>query len=114
MREIPVLLYHNVGHYPEDMMEDGLLPETFEAQMTYFAENGYMIVPLEQAVAHVNGNRKLPPKSIALTIDGGYKDAYTNVFPVLKKHTFTATFFIVPESIGTERFIKGNAIPCMT
>ncbi|MBM4272770.1 MAG: hypothetical protein FJ139_11540 [Deltaproteobacteria bacterium] len=114
MREVPVLLYHNVGHYPDEMMEDGLLPETFVEQMQYFAENGYTIVSLEQAVDHLNGYSKLPPKSTAITIDGGYGDAYTNVFPILKKHNWTTTFFVVPEAIGRERLIKGKSIACMT
>ena len=114
MREIPVLLYHNVGHYPAEMMEDGLLPETFEKQMAFLAENGYTIVSLEQAVSHLNGYAKLPPKSIAITVDGGYEDAILHVFPVLKRHNFPATFFIPPGSIGEERSIKGHPIKCLS
>ena len=114
MREIPVLLYHNVGNYPAEMMEDGLLPETFETQMVFLAENGYTIVPLELAVAHLNGHVELPPKSIAITIDGGYEDAFTHVLPVLRKHNFPATFFIPPGFIGKERSIKGHPIKCLT
>ncbi len=113
MREIPVLLYHNVGHYPEEMMEDGLLPETFEKQMAFLTENGYRIVPLDRAVAHLSGQLKLPPKSMAITIDGGYEDAFTHVLPVLKKHHFTATFFIPPSFIGKERSIKGHPLKCL-
>ncbi|MEI8174159.1 MAG: polysaccharide deacetylase family protein [Deltaproteobacteria bacterium] len=114
MREITVLLYHNVGHYSEEMMEDGLLPETFEKQMAFLSENGYVIVPLEQAVAHLSGHVKLPPKSLAITIDGGYEDAFTHVLPVLRKYNFPATFFIPPGFIGKERSIKGHPIKCLT
>ncbi len=113
MKEIPVLLYHNIGNYPEEMMEDGLLPETFEKQMAFLAENDYRIVPLEQAVAHLNGLAELPPKSIAITIDGGYEDAFTHVLPVLGKYNFPATFFIPPGFIGEERSIKGHPIKCL-
>jgi peptidoglycan/xylan/chitin deacetylase (PgdA/CDA1 family) len=96
MKEIPVLLYHNIGHYTDEMMEDGLPPEAFEKQMAFLAENGYRIVPLDRAIAHLNGKQKLPSKSMAITIDGGYEDASTHVLPVLKKHNFPATFFIPP------------------
>ncbi|MDI6687932.1 MAG: polysaccharide deacetylase family protein [Desulfobacterales bacterium] len=114
IKEVPVLLYHNVGNYPEDAMEDGLLPETFRQQMRFFSGNGYNIVTLDQALDHLAGRIELPPKSIALTIDGGFRDAYTDVFPVLKSHNFHATFFIIPECIGRERKIKGVSVPCLS
>ncbi|MDO9565608.1 MAG: polysaccharide deacetylase family protein [Candidatus Desulfaltia sp.] len=114
IKEAPVLLYHNIGHYHADAMEDGLLPETFRQQMHFFSENGYNIVTLNQALDHLAGRDHLPLKSLALTIDGGYRDAYTDVFPVLKNHNFHATFFIIPECIGRERKIKGEPIKCLT
>jgi len=113
VKEIPVLLYQNIGHYPADAMEDGLPPEPFKRQMGFLSENGYNIVTLDQALDHLNGRIKLPPKSIAITIDGGYRDAYTNVLPVLKSYNFHATFFIIPEYIGGERTIGGISIPCL-
>ncbi|MBU4462491.1 MAG: polysaccharide deacetylase family protein [Proteobacteria bacterium] len=82
--------------------------------MRFFLENGYNIVALDQALDHLAGRDKLPPKSLALTIDGGYQDAYTNVLPVLKSHNFHATFFIIPECIGGERTFKGEPIKCLT
>lgn len=113
IKEAPVLLYHNVGDYPESMMEDGVLPETFRQQMEFFSENSYNIVTLNHALDHLAGRDKLPLKSLALTIDGGYRDAYTDVFPVLKNHNFHATFFIIPECIGREWKIKGKSISCL-
>ncbi len=114
IKEIPVLLYHNIGNYPADAMEDGLLPETFRQQMSFLLENGYNIVTLNQSLDHLAGRTKLPQKSLSLTIDGGYRDAYTDVFPVLKNHNFHATFFIIPEHIGKERKINGVSVPCLS
>ncbi len=114
MREIPILLYHNIGHYPENMMEDGMLPETFAKQMKFLADNGYQIVTLRQALDHMNRKTKLSSKAMAITVDGGYQDAFTKVLPVLKKYGFPATFFIPPESIGRQRTIKGDPVACLT
>lgn len=114
MREIPILLYQNIGNYPENMMEDGLSPQAFERQMSFLAENGYSVVTLVQALNHMNRRLRLSPKSIALTIDGGYQDAFTNALPVLEKYGFQATFFIPPESIGKERTIHGEPIKCLS
>ena len=113
MREIPILLYQNIGNYPENMMEDGLSPQAFERQMNFLAENGYRVVTLGQALNHMNRRLRLSPKSIALTIDGGYQDAFTNCLPALEKYGFHATFFIPPESIGKTRAINGGPIQCL-
>lgn len=65
-------------------MEDGLLPETFERQMNFFAENGYSVVTLGQVLDHMNRHVRLSPKSIAVTIDGGYQDAFPIAFLFLR------------------------------
>jgi hypothetical protein len=114
MKEIPVLLYHNMGHYPVAAMEDGLHPESFEQQMGFLAENGYNVVPLKAALDYLSGRTRLAPRSIAVTIDGGYRDAYTDALPVLKRHKFPATFFIIPECVGGERMIGDVPIPCLS
>ena len=103
MREIPVLLYQNVGDYPSEMMEDGIASQAFARQMQYLSACGYRIVTLDEAVDHLAGIRRLPDRSLAITIDGGYRDAILNVAPVLRQYQFLAVFFIAPEFIGGER-----------
>lgn len=114
MREIPILQYQNVGDYPEIMMEDGIRAKTFERQMNFFSEDGFDIVSLERALDHLNKKINLPSDSLALTVNGGYQDAYTNILPILEKCNLQATFFIPPESIGRQREIKGEPIKCLT
>ena len=113
MKEIPILLYHNIGEYPHEMMEDGMLPETFETQMKFLAENDYNVVTLDEALDHMNGRLTLPPNSISITIDGGYQDAFVNALPILNRHQMQATFFIPPEYVGKETSIKDRAIRCL-
>ena len=55
MREIPVLLYHNVGDYSVEMMEDGISPQAFARQMQYLSSNWYQIVNLDGSVDHLAG-----------------------------------------------------------
>ena len=61
MKEIPVLLYHNIGDYPEKMMEDGISIDSFKRQMKYLSDNGFKVVSLEQALEHLNKKIKLSP-----------------------------------------------------
>jgi len=113
VKEIPILLYHNIGDYPEKMMEDGITLDSFKRQMKYLSENGFMVVSLRQALDHLSKKIKLPPNAIAITIDGGYRDALSTV-PILKSFGFKATYFVVPEFIGLESKIKGEPIECLT
>lgn len=46
------------------------------------------------------GLTALPPRAVALTFDDGYRDNYTNVFPVLRRYGFTATFFVITGKVG--------------
>jgi len=113
-REIPVLLYHHIGNYPAAAMEDGLLPETFTHQMQYLSsQDRHTIVPLSSAVDHLTGRVTLPPGSMSLTIDDGFRNAVTDVLPVLQRHAFHATFFVIPEYIGGHQTVGGISIPCM-
>lgn len=114
MREIPVLQYQNVGNYPKVMMEDGITPGTFERQMKFFSDNHFDIVTLDKAVDYLNKKIKLNDNSVAITINGGYRDACSSVLPVLIKNNLKATFFIMPEFIGKQTLINGEPIQCLS
>lgn len=114
MKEIPILLYHNIGNYPEELMEDGLEPHAFMKQMQYLSQNGLQVVTLEKAVNHISRRETLGDEALSITFDGGYKDAVENVLPIIREMGFHAAFFIIPEFIGKNRKIKDSSIPCMS
>ena len=45
----------------------------------------------------------LPAKPIIITFDDGYRDAFTDAFPLLHKYDFVATFFIITRLADEER-----------
>lgn len=96
---IPILMYHYVSELPRNADETrrGLTvtPEIFTAHMQYLHDQGYTTISLYDLYDALTKGKLLPPKSIVLTFDDGYEDAYTNVFPVLKQFGFTGTFFII-------------------
>lgn len=80
----------NIYNMPQDV---------FDGEMKYLKDNGYHVVPLSDVVRFAKGEIGLPPDSVAVTIDDGYKSAINYAAPVLKKYGFPWTFFIYPAFI---------------
>jgi peptidoglycan/xylan/chitin deacetylase (PgdA/CDA1 family) len=102
-----------VGQYPDEAMEDGLHPESLKEHLAYLVTNGYLVVSLDEALACMEGRSEVAENSLALTIDGGYEDGYTNVLPALEEFGLRAAFFIAPGCVGANRMIRGHAVPFM-
>ena len=73
--------------------------DVFESEMKYLKDNGYHVVPLADVVKFIKGQIGLPPNSVAITIDDGYKSAIVWAAPVLKKYGYPWTYFVYPDFI---------------
>jgi len=113
MHKIRVIMYNNVGDYPDAAMEDGMPPQAFARDMTWLNTNGYRPVSLSDAFAMAEGPTPIEDKAITLTFDGGYRDANEYVAPILSRLGFPATFFVPHQVLGSSLTIGGVAIPCM-
>ncbi|HYU23571.1 MAG TPA: polysaccharide deacetylase family protein [Thermoanaerobaculia bacterium] len=94
-----VLCYHIVESPSDPRME--ISREQFRQQMRYLAVTGYNVIPLKHAYEYATGQRtSLPPRSIVITIDDGWRSTYTEVFPEMKRRHFPFTLFIYPKIVG--------------
>ncbi|WP_157826754.1 polysaccharide deacetylase family protein [Colwellia sp. 12G3] len=87
--KLSVLTYHRVGESYNQLCMDEYL---FEQQLIWIKKY-FNPIGLTEALA-LQKKGKLPRRSIVITIDDGYVDSFTTIFPLLKKHNLTATFFI--------------------
>lgn len=94
---IPVLMYHEIG----DVANNNYVRlHEFEAQMGWLAANGYNAVTLAQVYRHLNDFEPLPPKPIVISFDDGYLTFYSLAVPILQRHSFVATNFIITGMVG--------------
>jgi len=109
-----VLCYHIVESPTDPRMEVGR--EQFRQQMRYLAMTGYNVIPLKQAWEYATGVRtSLPPRSIVITFDDGWRSTYTEVFPEMKRRHFPFTLFIYPNVVGqTSRALTWKQIKEMS
>lgn len=98
---LPIIMYHSIN---PDRQNNSLLvvtPENFRRQMRFLKEHHYNVVSLEEAADFISNKKRPPPRTIAITLDDGYKDNYTYAFPILKEYNLPATIFIVVNEVGT-------------
>jgi peptidoglycan/xylan/chitin deacetylase (PgdA/CDA1 family) len=67
----------------------------FEEQMAFLVENGYRVEDSREVVRQLREGEPLNPKTVILTFDDGFEDAYTLALPVLRKYRFPATLFLI-------------------
>jgi len=96
----PIIMYHYVhyGANPDDKLV--VTPEAFQRQMRFLKEHRYNVISLETLAVLIKEKRKIPARTIAITIDDGHKDNYSYIFPVLKKYNLPATMFVIVNEIG--------------
>ena len=94
---IPVLCYHRFGSRASKLT---VTPAAFTAQMDYLRANGYHVLALKELGAFIAGREPLPKKSVAITIDDGYRATYDIAYPILRKFGFPATVFLYTDFVG--------------
>lgn len=89
-----ILMYHMIRDSIPGKKFNSLRvsPENFEIQIKYLHDNGWHSYTMEEAILQ---KKNLPPKSVVITFDDGYRDNLTNALPILKKYGFKATIYLV-------------------
>lgn len=99
---IPILMYHNVAEVPTGLHPDGrclyVTPAAFAAQMALLHRLGWQGVSMSGAMPCLRGERR--GRVVAITFDDGYRDNLENAMPILQRHGFGATCYIVNRCIG--------------
>ncbi len=92
-----ILLYHRFGdaRYPTTSVS----MEEFERQMRYLKENGYRVVRLSTLVDTLKRGEEVPPKTVAITIDDGYRSTM-KAYEVLRRYGYPFTVFLYMEAVG--------------
>lgn len=111
---IPVLMYHYIRINPVASDKTGyylsVTPADFDTQMKYLVDHGYHAISLDELGAALLQGEKLPEKPIVITFDDGYRDAYTDAYPILKKYKLHGVVFIITSFVGSTRYLTWNMI----
>ncbi len=99
---VPVILYHKIdAPSRDDLLRGGFTPPArFARQMAYLNKRGFVFYTASELIEYFLERGTFPPNGIAVTLDDGWKDNYTNAFPILRRFRIKATIFLVPSCIG--------------
>jgi peptidoglycan/xylan/chitin deacetylase (PgdA/CDA1 family) len=90
---VSVLGYHDFSESaPETAMR--IRTSKFRKQMEVIRQLGITVISMDDFVAWKKGEKEIPPKSILLTFDDGWKSVYTDAFPILKEFGYPYTLYL--------------------
>ncbi len=96
---VPVLMYHYVRDAvpPTEELSYHLSVKVAELdrQFEYLSKNGFQTISLNDLYESLVNRTPLPPKSVIITFDDGYRDFYQNAFPIIKKYNLRVVSFYV-------------------
>ncbi len=104
---VPVLMYHYLSAPPAGAdvyrLDLSVSPELFAEHLDRLQAEGYATISPYDLVEALQRGSELPPKSVLITFDDGYRDNYENAFPLLRERQLQATIFVVTDFIDEER-----------
>lgn len=105
-----VLAYHRVTAQRDRRPGMSVHPDTFEQQVGFLA-SAYRVLPAAQVAEAISTGRPLPQGAACITFDDGWRDNYTEAWPILQRAGLTAEIYVVTGHVGTDRLLWTYAIP---
>jgi peptidoglycan/xylan/chitin deacetylase (PgdA/CDA1 family) len=98
---IPILVYHQIAEAPKKGAPFRVLyvsAGAFARQMTLLKMLGYTGLSMTDLQPYLRGEKT--GKVVGITFDDGYLNNLTHAMPVLQKHGFTSTCYVVEGLLG--------------
>jgi len=97
----PVIQYHKIDLPGVDAKVRGGFtpPRRFARQLMFLKQRGFTFFTATELIEHYRQRGEFPRNGLAITLDDGWADNYTNAFPVLRRLGIKATIFLVTSCI---------------
>jgi peptidoglycan/xylan/chitin deacetylase (PgdA/CDA1 family) len=93
-----VVNYHRILDRPDPLLESEPDIAAFRWQMALLADC-FNVMPLHDALDAMDAGR-LPPRTVCITFDDGYRSVHDLALPVLKERGLPATVFVTSGHVG--------------
>lgn len=100
LKGMPVLVYHRFSSTKKPDYYTVATSQMRE-QLEYITKNGYTTIWLSEMIDYVENGKPLPPKPLIIALEDGFRDNYTELYPLLKEYNCKAVMFIVAGFVQT-------------
>jgi peptidoglycan/xylan/chitin deacetylase (PgdA/CDA1 family) len=107
---VPILLYHSISKQNSTNTRYVVTEKDFEAQMERLRYWGYSSITIEDLVDHINKGHSLPRRPVVISFDDGYLDVFENAFPIMERHGFIGTVYIVANRLNSDGFLQQDEL----
>jgi peptidoglycan/xylan/chitin deacetylase (PgdA/CDA1 family) len=115
--QVPILCYHQIRDWEEDEAEVDMPyivpPALFAEQMDFLDQQGYHPISPDQLLAYLTYGAALPERPVMITFDDSDATQWTEALPVLKRHGFTATFFIMTVVLDKPYYLSSQQVQAL-
>lgn len=107
-----ILAYHRIG---EDANPDSNLRiAQFREHITEIINGDYNVLPLSDIITAIKTGQALPPRTLAITLEGGYRSAYENAIPHLLGNNIPFTLFFASGSLDHQNHIGWRELKALS
>jgi|GEM_PF-3725351 len=114
IREQPIFIYHQSCDYPVEQMHYGVTLAAICSHLDTLKELNLEGIPLEKMLAQIKRNAPFSPRAVTFTFDGGFRDAYDNVFPNLNERGVKAAISSLLTTWGNRTAFIARIFPAWT
>ena len=119
---LPALSFHlpeRTGHitcFVYHRFEDDRYPSTnisalvFRGQLAFLKQNNFTVWTMGKAVDAFKNGDIIPPRTVVLTIDDGYRSFYETGLPLLQEFGYPATLYVNTANVGNRDYFTWQDI----
>ena len=109
---VDILMFHSVAEARgATSRPTSVAPGVFAAQMQALARSGLPVISLGQLAAARGGGPALPPRSVILTFDDGFRDFADAAWPLLRDRGWPVCVYLPTGPVGGHETWRGRANP---
>jgi len=97
---LPVLVYHRISSIKKADYYT-VATSSMREQLEYIIQKGYNTIFLSDMIDYVEKGKPLPPKPLIIALEDGFRDNYTDMYPLLKEFNCKANVFLVAGFVQT-------------
>jgi peptidoglycan/xylan/chitin deacetylase (PgdA/CDA1 family) len=100
IKGMPVLVYHKISSTKQADYYT-VAASRMREQLEYITKKGYNTIFISDLINYIENGKPLPPKPIMIHLEDGFRDSYTDAYPLLKEFNCKANIFIVAGFVQT-------------